>query len=588
MSITMLTILFLFQFSNISVLYTSKATINHFAEEDVTIYAQNSVQETTLQNDFDYSVAIIGNENNYESNLCVEWCIYQKKAYARFDDLQEFYTNTSKNCTLLLVNSMVVNTPSDIKILEKACTYKIHIIFTSLPETDLILNSDGLKNILGIHSLKTDAYRADGITIYENFLLGGKTSYKKLKKTIPYFKLRSGIKAYIVGNIKHQKKQKIKNEDLPPILWRYHTGKNFVFAVNADFFSDHTGLGMLTAMLAETGDYLLYPIVNAQTVVCQNYPYLSNENTDIISEKYYYETQSLCQNVLWPDIISILDATGEKFSGMISPKLEYSNSLEGVSSNTISFYYKQTELVKGNLGLSGDQMESALFYKKKLKFDTEMFQQKVPSYLFTIFSPGKMPESIYKLYLTSKTENILSNIRTLVLDKENQQSPVISFYNDKIVSMSNTINGFSHDADEDLYLKSIETALGFSSVSLDFTQVYYPSKDRDDWTRLTKNLSRYLNTYWAEFRKGFEQTTVAEADKKARRFLALNFNTFKQGNTINLSIDNFYQNASFILKLPNGRITSIKGADFKKLENNVYVIDAVKKNVVITVADSAE
>lgn len=579
----MLVILFLFQFSNLSVLYTSKATINHMAKKEIKIHAENSVRKTTLKNDFDYSTAIIG--NSYEANLAVEWCVYMKRTYARFDDLQEFYTNTSTKCKLLIINSYVVTTTSDVKILQKACDYKINIIFTSLPDTNMIQNSEPLKSILGIHSVKTSFFHTNGMTLYDGFLLGGRTSYTKLKKTIPYFRLQSGVKTYIVGDIKDQKKKKIKNEDLPPILWRYHTGKNFVFAVNTDFFSSHMGLGMLTAMLAETENYLIYPIVNAQSVICQNYPYLSNENTNQIAEKYYYETQSLSQNVLWPDIISILDATGEKFSGMIAPKFEYSNTLEGVSSNTISYYYKQTEQVSGDLGISGDQVESGNFYKEKLKFDTQMFKQKVPSYVFTIFSPGKMPENIYKPYLTSTKENILSHIRTMIIDKENQSEPVISFYNDDIISMATVNDGFSHDNDEDLYLKSIETALGYSSVSLDFTRVYYPSGKKDDWTRLTKNLSRFLDTYWTEFRKGFDQTTVSEADEKARRFLALDFQTFRQGNTINLSIDRFYKSASFILKMPNGRITSITGGKFIKLENSVYVINASKKDVVLTIVD---
>ena len=586
MSVTMLAVLFLFQFSNLSVLYTSKATINHIAEEKIAVHAKESVTAEVLKNDQDYTTAIIGSDSNFEANLAVEWCMYLKRSYARFEDLQEFYTNTSKNCTLLIINSIVVDTSADIRILEQTCSTKINIIFTSLPDTELIQSSKTLRNILGIHTIKSEAYQTSGMTIFEGFLLGGKTSYEKLKKNIPYFKLQSGTKTYIVGEVKNQKKKKVTNEELPPIVWRYHTDKNFVFAVNTDFFSDHTGLGMLTSMLAETEDYLIYPIVNAQAVLCQNYPYLSNENTDEISEKYYYQTQSLSQNVLWPDIISILDATGEKFSGMIAPKFEYSNSLDGVSSNTISFYYKQTEQVSGNLGLSGDQIEGGTFYDTKIKYDTKIFKQKVPSYIFTIFAPGKMPETIYKPYLTSKKENILSNIRTLVLNKENQSEPILSFYNDRILCMADTINGFSHDNDEDLYLRSIETALGYCTTSLDFTQVYYPTADSDDWTRLSKNLAKYMQTYWMEFRRGFDQMTVAEADKCARRFLALNYDTFRQGNTINLSIRNFQKKASFILRLSNEKITSIKGGTYKKMEANVYVINADKKNVILTVADS--
>lgn len=588
MSITMLAVLFLFQFSNISVLYTSRATINHAAKKPVKITAPSSIQAENLEDTFDYSTAIIGSESNFEANLAAEWCLYQKRSYARFDDLQEFYTNISTNCKLLIVNSIVIDTADDISVLEQACDWKVHIVLTSIPDTELIKRSKKLRNLLGIHSIKSDTFKTNGTTLFEGFLLGGKTSYKKLKMMIPYFKLKSGIKTYIVGDVKNQEKKKIKNEDLPPILWRYHTGKNFVFVVNADFFSDHTGIGMLTAMLSEMDDYLIYPIINAQSVICQNYPYLSNENTDKISEKYYYETQSLSQNVLWPDTVSILSATDEKFTGMIAPKFEYSNTFEGISSNTISFYYKQAEQISGELGLSGDQMEGSSFYETKIKYDTKIFKQKVPSYIFTIFSPGKMPESIYEPYLNGKKDSILANIRTLVIGKENQEKPLLSFYNENILSMANTINGFTHKDEEDLYLRSVETALGYCSTYLDFSQVYYPTADSTDWTRLSKNLSRFLQTYWAEFRKGFRHTTVSEADTSARRFLALNYTTHRQDDTINLSISHFQKKASFIIRLSNEKITELSGGSYKEMEDNIYVINASSKNVIITVTDNAK
>ena len=214
----------------------------------------------------------------------------------------------------------------------------------------------------------------------------------------------------------------------------------------------------------------------------------------------------------------------------------------------------------------------------------------VPKYAFTVFSPGDMPEGIYKKYLDSSTkESILSNVRTIIYKKEINQNPVLSFYNNQIVCMSNTIDGFSHSDEEDLYLKSIETALGYSSVSLDFTRVFYPATKSDDWTQLSKNLSRYQNTYWNEFRRGFDQVTVSQADEKVRTLFALNYSSFRNGNAINLSINNVEGETTFMLCLNDEKITSIAGATYFEIEHGKYVIYATDDYVTIDVTtDLAE
>ena len=47
---------------------------------------------------------------------------------------------------------------------------------------------------------------------------------------------------------------------------------------------DETGLGILTGMLYETRDYLIYPVVNAQNLIAANFPVLTEENTAQMQE----------------------------------------------------------------------------------------------------------------------------------------------------------------------------------------------------------------------------------------------------------------------------------------------------------------
>jgi len=583
----MIAILILFQFSNLSAIYTSEAMKNKNAEKDVLLTVNDTTQKEDLLTRSSYSTAIIGSTVNRESNLALEWCIYTKRTFYRFSSLEEFSNNSSNHCTLLITSADYIDDDKDVKLLLRQAKAGVHVILTSMPETSFIRDSSAFQQLSGIRRINRDEFKINALTMYEGFLLGGKTTYRKIKRTLPYFQLASGTKTYVIGEVRDQKALGIKNEDLPPIVWRNHIENGFVFCTNFDFFKDHTGLGMLTTMLSETQKYYIYPIVNAQNIIFQNFPYLSSENDEAISKDYYYSSKSLCENVLWPDVVSILNATGDKFNGMIAPKLEYSDDSQEAYENALTFYFEQNEKITGELGISGDQLDGYNYYDEKIKYDTALMGRLAPEYLFTVFSPGNMPESVYRKYLDNpKDDSILANIRTVILPKSEVQKPLLSFYNDDIIRMANTVDGFSHTNEEDIYVRSIETALGYSSVSLDFTRVLYPSGKKDDWTKLSKNLSRFLDTYWATFRNGFKQVTASETDTRIRNFFAVNYNSFRRENTINLSI---YDNmeTSFMLNLNNERILHIEGAAYVEIERGRYVLTATEKDVTIEVtADS--
>lgn len=584
----MIAILILFQFSNLSAIYTSQAMHNKYASQGEPLKRSQTTTEESLRAPLTYTTALIGNAEQSEIMIAKEWCVYLKRTYNLYPSLTDFSDNISKRCNIVILSSNAVKTSKDIDTLVHVARMGIHIIFTSLPDVSFFHDSEKLCRLTGIRRIRSDACHTDGLTLFEGFFIGGKTYYTKLKETIPYYLLQSGTKAYMSGNLKNQKKQKIKNEDLPAVIWRNQYENSFIFCVNFDFFKDHTGLGILTAMLSETKDYLVYPIVNAQSIICQNFPYLSNENTENISKHYFYTSKTLCETVLWPDMVSILNATGDKFSGMIAPKLEYSDSTKNTLEDSLNFYFKQSEKISGELGLSGDQMEGIGRYSNKLMYDTKLFHKDATDYTFTVFSPGNMPETIYHDYVGNHArKSVLSDIRTLIITKPQKSQELLSFYNNDILAMTSTNDGFSHTDREDLFLKSIETALGYSAISLDFSRVLYPDGKKDDWTKLSKDLSRFLDTYWKPFRKSFSQVTVSEADKKVRSFLALEYTSYRKGNTINVAISNFQSEAGFILNLTEQDVVSVSGGSFQKIETGKYIICADSPDLSIEVKDAS-
>ena len=104
---------------------------------------------------------------------------------------------------------------------------------------------------------------------------------------------------------------------------------------------------------------------------------------------------------------------------------------------------------------------------------------------------------------------------------------------------------------------------------------------------MSNNLSRYLSTYWRTFRKGFDQVTVSESDKKARRFLALDYYSKREKDSIQLNIVNIKESASFLLCLNDEKVVSVKGAEYIEMERGKYVINTSSDKVLIEVAADA-
>ena len=137
-------------------------------------------------------------------------------------------------------------------------------------------------------------------------------------------------------------------------------------------------------------------------------------------------------------------------------------------------------------------------------------------------------------------------------------------------------------------MRSIETALGYSCINVDMQRVLYPTSDKDDWTKLSKKLSSYLNTYWSVYRNAFEQTDISHTDIRTRQFLSVNYKVYRYNDTINLSVTNLRGSASFVLNLSNEKITAITGGTFQKIEHNRYRITVTDPDVIIDVSSDTD
>ena len=178
-------------------------------------------------------------------------------------------------------------------------------------------------------------------------------------------------------------------------------------------------------------------------------------------------------------------------------------------------------------------------------------------------------------------------MRTVFADYDRSKA-LVSYQNEKVTRQCATNEGWRDQTfSENLRLGSIQTALGYSCVAVDCNQIADPQSEEDTWERLYDKFAGGFSTCWKAF-QGFSATTLAESDTRIRRFLALDYTEQKTGREILLSMDHFEQEAFFILRLQREHIKTIRGAEYTQLQEGVWLIEANRDTVRITLEKEPE
>ena len=170
----------------------------------------------------------------------------------------------------------------------------------------------------------------------------------------------------------------------------------------------------------------------------------------------------------------------------------------------------------------------------------------------------------------------------MVVNEDDATFPIVSYDTSGLTEQRVTSTGATHTFMDDFRLKSMETALAYSNITLDLYNVTYPESDEDSWQNLMKKISANVATFWKEY-ASFAQTSLSESDLRIRRFLALSYEQERKEDTIYVSIQHFEDQAWFMLRLSGEDMDSVKGGSFEKIEDGVYLIEAQEADIAIHV-----
>ena len=117
-----------------------------------------------------YVAIISSDEDGIATSLLIEWCVYQKYYYKIFTYLPEAEEIVDFG---LLVFGDIYLTKEDDKLLYAYADMDKIMVFTKLPDYQLLESNKRLADFFGIDTLVSYEIIADGIKIFPDFMIGG-------------------------------------------------------------------------------------------------------------------------------------------------------------------------------------------------------------------------------------------------------------------------------------------------------------------------------------------------------------------------------------------------------------------------------
>lgn len=596
-------LLFMFQFTGVMKEQLSEYESNEYADDTTTSFQRSDAFLAEQTSADACEVIYVGEAGGAEESVVKTWCSYRKRTFFCSSSLALLDSLQDDALQVLVVDGSKVTSEEEVAVLRREAQMGVTVIFATLPQSSVIREYRDLRELLGIRAVIADEIPLAGMHLFSGFLLGGEEIYEvtepgeeerqDMNPSVPWYTTGAGTKTYMVGTLSDETieqtvdneiraqyvgmdEEAAKNSLLPAILWRNSVDTAKIFCVNGDYLADISAVGILDAMMGETYDYDIYPVINAQNLVIADLPAFVSENEEEMQKRYSQSAQAVYQEIVWPSLTSIASRTGAKMTCMMTPQFTYTDEEEPDGEN-VTYYLKRLKEEHAEAGLSADSREG-IPLSEKIKQDQTFWQTYAPSYRFlSLYADGV--KSI------GEESALPAEIRTVALGSG--ASEAVGYLNENVTLQPSTSSGIRHTFLDDFKVKCMETALGYSNITLDLYSVTYPEGDEDSWEKMSKKIAANLDTYWKAY-EAFDATTLTESDVRIRRFLALDYKQQRTDNVIILSLEHREDAAWFLLRLHGEEVTEVAGGSFEEVEDGVYLILAEEDEVSVEVQTGEE
>ena len=391
-----------------------------------------------------------------------------------------------------------------------------------------------------------------------------------------------------------------------PLIWKadYGEGK---FVVNNFGMCDKAYRGFFAASLSLFGEVSLYPVINGSTFYLDDFPsQIPDGNSQYITRDFGTTIRDFYINIWWPDMMNISDKYGIKYTGLAIEC--YDDAIDGTTDatpDTGTFLNFGNMLLRkgGEIGYHGYNHQPLaigrdykdIYEYKSWKDYTSM--EKAFGHLVD-FCDELFPDVNMSIYVPPS--NLLAEEGREMLIKEFPQIKTISgiylpddvldfallqeYDVDKngVVDQPRIISGC--DLDDFMKLGAM-SELNMHYVNNHFT---HPDDALDiergaklGWKELKNRFDNYLDWLYTSA-PGIRNFTGTEFSAAVQRFAAVAPKIEKYRDKIIVQIENFYDDAQFLIRFNEKKSDAVTGGRLTHLTGNLYLLEADRETVTIS------
>ena len=414
----------------------------------------------------------------------------------------------------------------EISALEELVAEGKHVVFLRMPGRELLVQQQ-VRDFLGIREYRGEREYA-GYRTAKELMLGAVREQEEIQFTASEVTLGRRIKVFCSALLE---KEDIKNEELPPLIWRYipNGEGGSVYVLNGDFYTAPLGYGVIASLYCDMQQTYLYPIVNAYCFFVEGMPYTENFESEVLRAWYSRDARGVQRDLLFPQLRRCGDRYGVEITW-------YTRQYDAVqSSNQDDIAYLRTE-IGATGGELGSSLEGRLYAGTLLRSVAEPWK------------PG------FGFRSQQKSEVNLPILLSDVLQNDDQR----------------------------MNLNGMVRGTGFLSVSLQIDSFLYQqdrSRPEWNWASYCMDLETVLGVHQQDY--GFlDRVTASEAAERVAEFLVMQPAYRYEKDGVRVTIENFGSAAYFILKT-NRMVAEVENGGAEAIGEHLYLIRADAQSIFI-------
>ena len=458
--------------------------------------------------------------------------------------------------------------------------------------------SSAIENKIGIEASYGYTF-VESIYVDEDFMIGGG---KAFQVSDAYESART-VQLRPETTVVHAAMGK---KDGVPLIWetKYGEGK---FVIDNFGMCDKAYRGFFSASLSLFEDVYLYPVINGSTFYLDDFPsQIPDGNSTYITRDYGTTIRDFYINIWWPDMMNLSDKYGVKYTGLAIEC--YDDAVDGTTNakpDTGTFLNFGNMLLRkgGELGYHGYNHQPLCLSNRDYKgiYDYKTWESPKAmeqSFQHLIDFCGELfPDTEMSVYVPPS--NLLSEEGREMLVSEFEEIQTLSgiylpddvldfcllqeFDVDKngIVDQPRIISGCDLD---DFMTMGAMSELNLHYVNNHFTHpddALDPERGAElGWKELYRRFGNYMEWLYDSAPK-LRNFTGSEFSAAVQRFVAVAPHKKISGNRMVLTIDNFVDDAQFMIRFNQTEPRKVEGGELIHLTGNLYLLEANKSTVTV-------